>query len=90
MFVGDCSEKHDEALPMSFDATKPAIHVEGLGKSYRTYSKPIDRLKQSIFKRRRYYQEFHALQNINLTVDKGSSLGIIGKNGSGKSTFCVV
>lgn len=87
MFVDDSSEKHDEALPMSFDAMKPAIHVEGLGKSYRTYSKPIDRLKQSIFKQRQYYKEFHALQNINLTVEKGSSLGIIGKNGSGKSTL---
>ena len=72
---------------MFSDAMKPAIHVEGLGKCYRTYAKPIDRLKQSIFKQRQYFQEFHALQNINLTVERGSSLGIIGKNGSGKSTL---
>ena len=72
---------------MSFDPTTDAIHVEGLGKSYRTYQKPVDRLKQSIFSKRRYYDEFHALKEINLTVGKGESLGIIGRNGSGKSTL---
>ena len=30
---------------------------------------------------------FHALNNVNLSVKKGEVLGIIGKNGSGKSTM---
>ena len=72
---------------MSFDPSTTAIRVEGLGKSYRTYQKPIDRLKQSLFRERRYYEEFHALRDINLTIAKGDSLGIIGRNGSGKSTL---
>ncbi|MEI6462967.1 MAG: ABC transporter ATP-binding protein [bacterium] len=39
----------------------------------------------SAFKRN-YQTEFHALKNINLTINKGESVGIIGSNGSGKST----
>ena len=87
MFAASSSKKHAEALQMSFNPTTDAIRVEGLGKSYRTYQKPVDRLKQSIFSKRRYYDEFHALKEINLTVSKGESLGIIGRNGSGKSTM---
>lgn len=87
MFAAGFSKKHAEALLMSFNPMTAAIHVEGLGKCYRTYQKPVDRLKQSIFPKRRYYNEFHALSNINLSINKGGSLGIIGRNGSGKSTL---
>ena len=87
MFAAGSSKKHAEALLMSFDSMKAAIHVEGLGKCYRTYQKPVDRLKQSVFPNRRYFNEFHALSDINLTIKKGESFGIIGRNGSGKSTL---
>jgi len=33
------------------------------------------------------YETFHALQDINFSVDEGEMLGIIGENGSGKSTI---
>ena len=33
------------------------------------------------------YETFHALNDINFTVDEGEALGIIGENGSGKSTL---
>jgi len=87
MVAAGSFKRHAEALQMSFDPMTTAIHVEGLGKCYRTYQQPIDRLKQYLFQQRRYYNEFHALQNINLTIAKGESLGIIGRNGSGKSTL---
>lgn len=32
-------------------------------------------------------EEFWAFQNVSVTVPKGSMLGVIGRNGSGKSTF---
>lgn len=33
------------------------------------------------------YENFHALKDINFTVEEGEALGIIGENGSGKSTL---
>lgn len=36
----------------------------------------------------KYYGDFHALKNINLTVNKGEAVVVIGPSGSGKSTLC--
>lgn len=64
------------------------IQVQNLGKCYRIYDSPKDRLKQALWRgRRQYYREFWALRNISLEVRRGETLGIIGRNGSGKSTL---
>ena len=65
-----------------------AISTRDLGKAYQIYRKPIDRLKQMAFRgRRRFYEEFWALRDITVEVHQGETVGIIGRNGSGKSTF---
>jgi lipopolysaccharide transport system ATP-binding protein len=64
------------------------IETKGLGKCFRIYDKPKERLKQALFRnRRQYYKEFWALRNVSFKLEKGESLGIIGRNGSGKSTL---
>lgn len=64
------------------------LSARGVGKCYEIYARPIDRLKQSIFRgRRRFYREFWALRDVNLELHKGEAVGIIGRNGSGKSTL---
>ena len=55
---------------------------------YKLYENPVDRLKESFHPfRKKYHRDFFALNNISFEVKKGESVGIIGKNGSGKSTF---
>lgn len=65
-----------------------AISVKGISKRYEIYEKPIDRLKQSLFRgRKQFYKEFWALKDISFDLPKGKVLGIIGMNGAGKSTL---
>jgi lipopolysaccharide transport system ATP-binding protein len=62
------------------------IEVNNLSKVFRLYHNPKNRLKEIVF-RKPYSREFTALKDINFTVSKGESLGIIGENGAGKSTL---
>ena len=65
-----------------------AISVRDLGKCYRLYARPQDRLKQALWRgRRRYFDEFWALRDVSLEVGRGEALGIVGRNGSDKSTL---
>lgn len=65
-----------------------AIKVNQLSKMYKLYEKPMDRLKESLgFSRKKCYTEHYALNNISFEVKKGETIGIIGTNGSGKSTI---
>ncbi len=69
-------------------AAEYAIEVKDVTKIYKLYDKPIDRLKESLSVRHReYHRDFYALQGISFTVKKGQTVGIIGTNGSGKSTI---
>ena len=64
-----------------------AITVKDVTKVYKMYDKPIDRLKESLHPRHKeYHRKFYALNHISFQVKKGETVGIIGTNGSGKST----
>lgn len=73
---------------MSSETGETVIEAVGLGKAYAIFKRPQDRLKQMLVRgRRRYYDEYWALRGVDLTVRRGETVGIIGRNGSGKSTF---
>jgi lipopolysaccharide transport system ATP-binding protein len=72
-----------------------AIRVSNLSKCYQIYDAPRDRLKQFVAPRlqsmagqapKQYFREFWALKDVSFEIKKGETVGIIGRNGSGKST----
>ena len=65
-----------------------AIAVKDVGKIYKLYDKPSDRIKDAMgLGRKKHYTEHHALQGVDMTIRQGECVGIIGTNGSGKSTI---
>ena len=65
-----------------------AIKIEHLSKVYKIFDKPTDRVKEALNPfHSRYSRDFYALNDVSLTIKKGETVGIIGKNGAGKSTI---
>ncbi len=69
-----------EAAPAPATASAPVLAVRGLKKTY---------VSRNWFGRKR---EVDAAVDVNLTVDRGETVGIVGESGSGKSTVarCIV
>jgi lipopolysaccharide transport system ATP-binding protein len=73
---------------MSSD-TEVVIRARHLAKAYKLYDSPKDWVKQQLVgsEKNPYYKSFWALKDISFEVQRGKSLGIIGRNGCGKSTL---
>ena len=65
------------------------IRVRNLAKAYKLYDSPKDWLKQQLIgsAANPYYKSFWALKDISFDVHRGKSVGIIGRNGCGKTTL---
>ena len=69
-------------------SSEAIVSLSGVSKCYQAYGKPVHRLLQAFYKRKKkLYKEFWAVRNISLDIQRGHTVGIIGRNGSGKSTL---
>jgi teichoic acid transport system ATP-binding protein len=65
---------------------QPVVKTEDLLKEYHIYDRPSERLKE-LFLKGKKHRVFRALGPLDITIPRGETLGIVGENGSGKSTF---
>lgn len=76
---------------MVIDTPRTAISVRGLRKRFRIYHRRSVSLKQRVVTalggRGDSYEDFLALDGVDLDIPEGQAIGILGANGSGKSTL---
>lgn len=69
------------------------IEVNNVSMKFNLASEKLDSFKEFVIKTIKHqvtYDEFWALTDVSFSVDKGDALGLIGLNGSGKSTMLKV
>lgn len=65
-----------------------AIDVKDVVKIYKLYDKPKDRIREAFgFGKKQTHKLHYALNGVSLKIRRGETVGIIGTNGSGKSTI---
>lgn len=68
--------------------TDNIIKINNVSKKYNLYAKPQDRFKEAVgIGRVSRHTDFYALTDVSFDVKRGETVGIIGTNGSGKSTI---
>ena len=69
--------------------TENMIEVENVTMKFRMSDEPLNSLKEvftTAVKGKLRFNEFLALDHVSFALEKGKTLGLIGKNGAGKST----
>src|SRR5262245_4681234 len=65
-----------------------SVSVEHLSKRFRIFHERNQYLKTSLLQRKRArWEDFWALRDVSFEVNQGEAFGIVGHNGSGKSTM---
>ncbi|HBG35372.1 MAG: hypothetical protein A2X70_05910 [Alphaproteobacteria bacterium GWC2_42_16] len=68
--------------------TTNVITLEKVSKKYTLYQSHADRVREALHPlRKKYHQDHWALRDISIEIPKGETVGILGTNGSGKSTI---
>lgn len=84
---------HETSSQMNIEAAresekKAAIEVSHVTKRYKLYERGRDRFADALgLSKLSHYTEHLALDDVDMTIYQGETVGIIGTNGSGKSTI---
>jgi len=71
-------------------STQAAIEVREVGKKFRVANDRRTNVKEALVRRRgrgAKHRDFWAVDDVSITIPRGSTFGLIGHNGSGKSTL---
>ena len=63
------------------------INVNNVCKNFHIYDTPLDRLLENFIPHLERHKKFQALSDISIKVNRGETVGIVGRNGAGKSTL---
>ncbi len=73
---------------IKYQMSEIAISLKQVSKKFPIYDSPLQRLREAAhWNRKKFHREFWALREITLDLEAGMSLGILGQNGSGKTTI---
>lgn len=83
-------EQLDKKMVESKKAAERIIEVNHVSMLFNLAAEKVDNLKEyfiRLIKRKLHFKEYWVLNDINVAVKRGESLGLIGNNGAGKSTL---
>jgi lipopolysaccharide transport system ATP-binding protein len=69
-------------------SSDPVIRCDRVGKAYQLYLRRNDQLKQVLLGAwRQFYHEHWVLRDVSFKIQRGETVGVIGRNGAGKTTL---